>query len=112
MFGWSFMSDETIAEIALTRVRTNRGARARTHVVCADLERLIATHHKPDLLRRLVREQADITCTALLPLGRARVKPEKLRPPMAPTKGIGEANQRVRWSGMMAMRERGRRRTS
>lgn len=53
----------------------------RTGVVGADLERLVTSHHEADLLGRLVRQQADVPGSPLLPLGRSRLEAEQLGSP-------------------------------
>lgn len=53
-----------------------------TEVVCADFERLIASHHKTDFLGLLMLEQTDVARTTFLPFRGVGRKPEEFRPPM------------------------------
>lgn len=57
------------------------GVRPLTVVVGADLQGLITTHEKTDLLGVLVLHEADVTGTALLPLVGLLDETEKLGAP-------------------------------
>lgn len=81
MLGCSFMSDETVKHIRV-RLESKEPSEVRhTGMVRADLECLIASHHKPHFLRLLVLEQPDITSAAFLPLRRVCGKPEEFGAP-------------------------------
>lgn len=49
-------------------------------MVSTDLQGLVTTHDETDLLRLLVLQQTNITCTTLLPFLRFLVKAEELGP--------------------------------
>jgi hypothetical protein len=54
MFGWSFMSEETVDLIS--RVIQAHCVSLQTEMVRADLESLVTTHNKPNLACCLVFE--------------------------------------------------------
>ena len=50
-------------------------------MVRANFERLVASHHKADLLSLLVLQKTDFARAPFFPLRVARIKPEELRAP-------------------------------
>ena len=50
-------------------------------MVSADLEGLVASHHKANLLGFVVLQQTDVAGPTLLPLALSIIEPEELRAP-------------------------------
>jgi hypothetical protein len=61
----------------------------RTNVVRADFQSLVASHHEPDFLAFLMRQETDIASSTFLPLGGVPIESEQFGTPGTARSQVG-----------------------